>query len=357
MSGCRFYAGYTITPASEIMEIMARRMPQVGGVFIQFEDEIASINAIIGASWAGLKAMTATSGPGFSLMQEGIGLAIMTETPIVIVDTMRAGPSTGIPTKSTQGDIMQSRWGSHGHYEIVTYAPSTIQEVYDVTIEAFNTSEKYRVPVIVTMDGLFTHLRESLVLRDVEEVTIVNRKTPKVPPEEYLPYKPDEDLVPPMANFGEGYYVFVEALAHNYKGYYDETSYCELVKRLSDKILKNVNDIVRSKSIFTEDAETLIVAYGAISRPVRAYVKMKRKQGEKFGLFRPLTIWPLDKSGLLKAAKKAKRVFVFEGNYGQLYLEVDRVLKDKEVYLIPWLKVGVPSIYEVEEAMNEWVKK
>ena len=218
-AGCRFFAGYPITPATEIAEHLSERMPEFGGIYVQMEDEIASMAAVIGASYAGLKSMTATSGPGFSLMQENIGLAVMTETPCVVVDIMRGGPSTGQPTLPGQQDVMQARWGSHGDYEIIALSPSSVQEMFTLTVEAFNLAETYRVPTMLLGDEIVAHMWEKVLIPSVENLKVNNRKKPKVSPEEYLPFKPEDDLVPPMACFGEGYHFHATGLTHNEHGY------------------------------------------------------------------------------------------------------------------------------------------
>jgi 2-oxoglutarate ferredoxin oxidoreductase subunit alpha len=237
-AGCRFFAGYPITPSTEVAERMAERLPEVGGIYIQMEDEIASIAAIIGASWAGVKAMTATSGPGFSLMMENIGLAVMFETPIVIVNVQRGAPSTGLPTLVGQGDMMQVRWGSHGHYEIIALVPWSAQECFDLTVRAFNLAERFRVPVFVMTDAEVGHLTEKVVIPPADQIPIVNRKRPTVPPEKFKTYEPDEDLVPPMPSAGEGYHVFAESLTHDERGYPVMTgeAHDKLVRRLIEKI-------------------------------------------------------------------------------------------------------------------------
>ncbi|MGQ4913309.1 MAG: 2-oxoacid:acceptor oxidoreductase subunit alpha [Candidatus Asgardarchaeia archaeon] len=339
IAGCRFFGGYPITPASEITERMSFRLPQVGGFFIQFEDEIASIMAVIGASYAGLKAMTATSGPGFSLMQESIGLAYMTEAPIVIVNVMRGGPSTGLPTAPSQADVMQVRWGTHGDHEIIALAPNSVQEMFDLTIEAFNYAEKYRIPTVLLADEILGHLREKLIIPSYHEIEkrIVNRKKPKVPPEEYLPFKPDpDDLVPPMANFGDGYRYYVTGLSHDERGYIvsDLESHGKLVKRLADKIKKNRKKIVRFEQSFIDDARIIVVSYGSESRSVYTAVQKARSKGIKVGLFRPITIWPFPDSELQKVSQDAKVVIVPEMNNVQLGLEVQRVV-DTKVHFLP----------------------
>lgn len=337
-AGCRFFAGYPITPATEIAEQMAYRLPRIGGRYIQMEDEIASCTAVVGASYSGVKAMTATSGPGFSLMNETIGLAAMTETPMVIVNVMRGGPSTGQPTEASQSDIMQAKWGSHGDYEIIALCPSSVQEMFDLTVQAFNLSEQFRVPAFVLADQIIGHMRERLVIPPEDELVIVNRKKPTVPPEEYLPFKPDEDLVPPMAVFGEGYHFYATGLTHDEKGYpvMTDEAQLKLVPRLNDKIRLNAHKITQSTTIETEDAEILLVAYGGEARTAMRAVKDARKDGMKLGLFRPISIWPFPREHLKAAAVNAQHVLVAELNYGQLVGEVERVIRHEvPVHLIP----------------------
>ena len=342
-AGCRFFAGYPITPASEIMEHMAKRMPQVGGIYVQMEDEIASMAAVIGASWAGLKAMTATSGPGFSLMQENIGLAAMTETPCVIVNVMRAGPSTGQPTNMGQQDIMQARWGSHGDYELIALAPASVQEMFDFTIDAFNYAERYRCPVVVLADGAIGHMREKLVIPEPEEIEkkLVGRKKPRKKPGEFAPFMPDpEDLVPPMACFGEGYRVYATGLTHDEFGRIrtsDPEDHFRLVSRLCRKIRENADKIARYEGLWLEDADILVVAYGITSRPAREAVLRARKEGIRAGLFRPITIWPFPSGALEEAGERARRVIVAECNYGQLVGEVERLVGRGKVRFLPKL--------------------
>lgn len=330
-AGCKFFGGYPITPASEITERMAYRLPQVGGFFVQFEDEIASIMAVIGASYTGLKAMTATSGPGFSLMQESIGLAFMTEAPLVIVNIMRGGPSTGVPTAPSQSDVMQVRWGTHGDHEIIALVPNSVQEMFDLTIEAFNLAERYRTPTVLLADEILGHLRERLVIPHLDEISkrIINRKKPTVPPEEYLPFKPDpDDLVPPMANFGDGYRVYITGLSHDERGYIisDVEHHGKLVKRLCDKIRKNKKKIIKYEEIMTEDADILLVSYGSESRSAISAVMNARKQGIKVGLFRLITVWPFPDEKLKELSENVKSIIVPEMNYTQLGLEVQRAI-------------------------------
>ncbi len=350
-AGLKVYVGYPITPSSDLFEYLTEHLPERGGIFLQAEDEIASINALVGAALAGAKAMTATSGPGLSLMAEGIGFASMVEAPLVIVNDMRAGPSTGIATQVGQGDIMQARWSSHGPYSVVSYAPFSAQEAFDYTVKAFNTAVALRVPVIVLMDATLAHTREKVVIREPPELEVVDFKKPKVPPEKYKPYEPDpEDLVPPMAFFGEGYYTLAESLSHDEKGYYntDPEVYRKLVERLLEKVERNKHKILASKSYYTEDAEVLFVAIGSVARSVLALVRDLRQQGVKAGLFRPISIWPMDEDALIKASQRAKKIVVVELNQGQLVNLVELALWRKrrsgiEVLSLPMIIPETPS--------------
>jgi 2-oxoglutarate ferredoxin oxidoreductase subunit alpha len=325
-AGCRFFAGYPITPSTEIAEWIARRIPLFGGIYIQMEDEIASITALIGASCGGVKSMTATSGPGYSLMVEGIGLAVMLEVPCVIVNVQRGAPSTGLPTLVGQGDVMQARWGSHGDYEIIALSPNSCQEMFDLTIKAFNLSEKYRVPVTILADEAVGHLREKVVIPPQEEIKIINREKPKVPPEEYWPYVPNENLVPPMAIAGEGYYVHMTGLTHDERGYPNITgeAHEKLVRRLIDKIQKNKKDIIEYEEIMIDDAEIVVVSFGITARAALRAVKEARKKGIKAGLFRLITIWPFPEERIAEISKKIEKFVVAEINQGQVRREVER---------------------------------
>ena len=354
-AGCRFFAGYPITPATEIAEHLSERMPEVGGIYIQMEDEIASIAAVIGASYAGLKAMTATSGPGFSLMQENIGLAVMTEAPCVVVDVMRGGPSTGQPTLPGQQDVMQAKWGSHGDYEIIALAPSSVQEMFDLTIEAFNLSETYRVPTFLLADEVVAHMWEKAVIPTAERIRIVNRKRPNVSPEEYMPFMPGDDLVPPMACFGEGYSFHATGLTHDEHGY-PQTQSSEvqqrLVKRLCDKIRKNADKIIRVEEIMLEDAEVAVVAYGIVARAALSAVRKAREEGIKAGLLRPITLWPFPENHVSKIAKQAKNIVVPEMNCGQLVREVQRSAKETSVVFLSKLGEDPHTPMEILEAIR-----
>ncbi|MEM0007071.1 MAG: 2-oxoacid:acceptor oxidoreductase subunit alpha [Candidatus Bathyarchaeia archaeon] len=358
-AGCRFFAGYPITPATEIAEHIAARMPKVGGIYIQMEDEIASIAAVIGASYAGLKAMTATSGPGFSLMQENIGLAAMTEAPCVIVDVMRGGPSTGQPTLPGQQDVMQAKWGSHGDYEIIALAPSSVQEMFDLTIEAFNMAETYRVPTLVMADEVVAHMWEKVVIPPAEEIRIVNRKKPNTSPDKYMPFMPDDDLVPPMACFGEGFRFHATGLTHDEYGYPRTQSsevQMRLVQRLCDKIRKNADKIIRVEEQLLDDAEIVVFAYGIVARAALSAVRKARQQGIKAGLLRPITLWPFPEKQVAKAAEKAKAIIVPEMNCGQMVKEVERAAKGTPVYHISKLGEEPHTPMEILEFIRRYCK-
>lgn len=327
-AGMRFFAGYPITPSTEIAEISAAKLPRIGGRFIQMEDEIASISAIIGASLAGKKAMTATSGPGFSLKQEGIGYAIIAEVPCVIVNVQRGGPSTGLPTSPAQGDIMQARWGTHGEHSIIALYPSTVREIFDTTIRAFNLAEKYRTPVILLMDEVIAHMREAVELPDKDEIEIYNRKKPTVSPEEYKPYRVLEgDIVPEMANIGEGYRYHVTGLIHDESGAptNDNKIAEKQILRIVNKIESNLDDIVNYEEYRLDDAEEAIIAFGATARSAKSAIDILRDKGRKIGLFKPITIWPSPKKQILELAKKMNKIMVVEMNMGQYQQEVERI--------------------------------
>ena len=326
-AGCRFFAGYPITPATEIAECMSVRLPAVNGTFIQMEDEIASMGAIIGASLAGAKSMTATSGPGFSLMQENLGYAIMAEIPCVVVNVMRGGPSTGLPTMPSQGDVMQARWGTHGDHPIIVLAASTVRECYDFTIRAFNLSEEFRNPVILLLDEVVAHMREKVALPPEREVITMERPRPKVPPEWYLPYEDTPAGVPAMADFGEGYRYHVTGLAHDVRGFPterpDETG--PLMARLFRKISQRMADVHSGQFYETQDAEIVIIAYGSVARSARRAVRDLRKLGIKAGLLKLNTLWPFMRSAVESLFPVARVLVVPEMNMGQISREVKRV--------------------------------
>lgn len=327
VAGCRFYAGYPITPATEIMEIMARELPQTGGVFIQMEDEIASLGAVIGASLAGAKSMTATSGPGFSLMQEHIGFAYMAEVPCVIVDVMRAGPSTGLPTSPSQADVMQARWGTHGDHPTIALAPSSVYDCFELTIQAFNLSERYRTPVIVLMDEAVAHMREGVVLPAKSEIAIEESPRPTVPPEWYIPYGDPGTGVPPMSPFGEGYRYHVTGLYHDVRGYpttrKDEVD--PLIRRLFSKISKDFDRLQWFDSFDTEDALVTVIAYGCVARAALQAVRDAREKDLKVGLINLKILWPFMRHTVVQILEHSEKVLVPELNVGQISREVKRV--------------------------------
>lgn len=330
-AGARFFAGYPITPSTEIAEILAEKLPALGGKFIQMEDEIASMAAVIGASLAGLKSITATSGPGFSLKQENLGFAAITEVPCVVVNVQRYGPSTGIPTASAQGDIMQARWGTHGDHPVIALSPASVQESFSLTIQAFNLAERFRTPVILLADEVIGHMRERFVMPDSSEINVVNRKKPPAGLTKYYPYKPDDDGVPPMANFCEGFRYHVTGLVHDESG--SPTTKADqaerLIKRLTSKITDHLDEITMTESLMTKDAEIIIVACGAVSRSARQAVKRARAAGIKAGLFRLITVWPFPAKEITELSRQARAIIVPEMNLGQLIGEVERAVRSE----------------------------
>lgn len=318
-AGCKFYGGYPITPSSEIAEYMSRRLPQVGGHYLQMEDEIGSIAAIIGASNAGVKSMTATSGPGFSLMMENIGLGVITETPCVIVNVQRAGPSTGIPTLIGQGDMMQARWGSHGDYEVIAFCPNSVQEMFDLTIRAFNMAEKYRTPTFLMADQVVAHMTSKLVVPPLEKIEVVNRKKPVKSDSNYLPFDFSQDY-PPMAVAGDGFHINVDSLTHDERGYpsLSNDDSRRMLDHLVGKIRNHMDDIVEVEHYLTEDADVIIVAYGSTSRSALRVVKEARQAGKRVGLLRLITAWPFPSKEIERLGASAKAMIVPEINYGQI---------------------------------------
>ena len=327
VAGCRFFAGYPITPASEIAEGLSVRLPQVDGTFIQMEDEIASMGAIIGASLAGAKSMTATSGPGFSLMQENLGYACIAEVPCVVVNVMRGGPSTGLPTNPAQGDVMQARWGTHGDHSIIVLSASSVLECFTMTVKAFNFSERYRTPVILLLDEVVAHMREKVILPKPSEVEVIDRVKPSVPPEWYLPYEDTSFGVPPMGIFGEGYRYHVTGLTHDIRGFptlrQDEIE--PFLTRLFRKISTHSDDIRLVEHFMTVDAEIVIIAYGCVARSARRAVLEARSQGLKVGMLKLITLWPFPRSYIELLVKAGKTLLVPEMNMGQVSREVKRV--------------------------------
>lgn len=329
MAGMRFYSGYPITPSTEIAELSAERLPRLGGKFIQMEDEIGGIAAAIGASLTGVKAMTATSGPGFSLKQENIGYAALAEIPLVIVNVQRGGPSTGLPTAPGQGDVMQAMWGTHGDHPVICLTPDSVKETFDLTVRAFNLAEKYRTPVILLTDEITGHMREKIEIPEVSEIEIFNRIRPEAG-SDYKAYRVEEgDIVPKMADFGAGYRYHVTGLMHDETGFPSNSTENaqKLMDRLMSKVSDHVDDIVDFEEFLMDDAEYMILAYGGTARTAKAVVKSLREEGVKVGLFRPITLWPFPEKKLLEYTGKIKDILVTELNYGQLKLEVERVVK------------------------------
>ncbi|NHJ12435.1 MAG: 2-oxoacid:acceptor oxidoreductase subunit alpha [Candidatus Thorarchaeota archaeon] len=344
-AGCRYFGGYPITPATEIAEWMSIRMPQVGGAYVQYEDEIASITSVIGASWTGAKAMTATSGPGVSLMLEAIGLAVMTETPLVLVNIMRGGPSTGQPTKGQQGDVMQPKWGSHGDYQIIALTPASVQEMFDQTVQAFNLAERFRTPVFVLADETVGHMRERLVIPDEKDLKIENRKLATGPPEEYLPFKPDDDLVPPMALLGSKYQFYATGLTHDERGYPSdkEDVQISLITRLNDKIIKNSDKIIDVEKFMLDDAKIAVIAYGTPSRSAKKAIRDAREEGIKAGMLRFKTVWPFPEKHVAELASEVNHIIVAEQNLGQMYYMVRSAASPTPVHLMP-KPAGMPQL-------------
>jgi 2-oxoglutarate ferredoxin oxidoreductase subunit alpha len=355
-AGCTFFAGYPITPATEIAEVLARRLPQVGGKFIQMEDEIASLAAVLGASVAGAKAMTATSGPGFSLMQENIGYGVMAEIPCVIVDVQRMGPSTGQPTRTSQGDVMQARWGTHGDHPIIALSPSSVRETFDLTIKAFSFSERYRIPVILLMEEIVGHMRERVALPDPAELEVQERIETQVPPEWYKPYEDFPTDVPAMAPFGQGYRYHITGLYHDERGYpTDRTDEIQpWLRRMQLKIERSLSDILLYKEDGIEDAETLVVAYGATARTARHAVEVARSHGRAVGFLKLHTIWPFAEEVVEHAAANVRRVVVPEMNQGQLVLEVERVAGRRKVHRVNRADGRMMRPTEILAIIEEW---
>jgi 2-oxoglutarate/2-oxoacid ferredoxin oxidoreductase subunit alpha len=338
-AGCRFYAGYPITPSSEIAEAMAVFLPPLGGIFVQMEDEIASMGAILGASLAGRKVMTASSGPGFSLMQEHIGYAAYTEIPCVIVDVMRAGPSTGMPTSPAQGDVMQARWGTHGDHPVIVLVPCSVAEVYEETVRAFNLSERFRTPVILLYDEVIGHVRERVTLPVADSLPIVERPRPECSPDAYRPYAAKGTGVPALADFGSGYRFHVTGLAHDERGYptQDGAAVARLQERLHAKLGDARDEIVSFETVEAEDADILVVAFGISARAARQAVRIARRRGQRLGLFRPRTLWPFPDRELRALAEGVGAVVAAEMNMGQMLHEVERCVGGR-VPVIPCLR-------------------
>lgn len=342
LAGCTFFAGYPITPATETQEAMANLMPRIGGTFVQMEDEIASISAVIGASWSGVRAMTNTSGPGYSLMQENIGYACMTETPCVIINVQRSGPSTGQPTEPSQGDLMQTRYGSHGDYEIIALAPNSVQECVNLTIRAFNLADEFRNPVVVLTDGEVGHMREKVEIPEYDEIQFAKRKEPEVGRDEYVPFRAvDDSLVPPMATFGSGFRTYVTGLTHDETGLPctdDADKHTQLVNRLVKKIARQRENLTMVEELYLDDAEVVIASYGIASRVALNAVRSLREQGVKAGYFRWIGIWPFPEEKVRMLGEKVGKIIIPEMNLGQIIHKVKEYVPDT------CQVVGIPSI-------------
>ncbi len=357
LAGCRFFAGYPITPATEAAEVMSQLLPRIGGAYVQMEDEIASMGAIIGASLAGVKSMTVTSGPGFSLMQENIGYAFMTETPCVVVNVQRSGPSTGQPTEPSQGDIMQAKWGSHGDYEVIALSPNSVQESLDLTIECFNLAEKYRNPVLLMTDGEVGHMREGITLPDHGKYEIIERARPSKEPGDYIPFLPESGKVPQLADFGSGYHTYYTGLTHKPSGLPstdDAEIHTQLITRLCEKISDDTEKLTRVEELYMDDAESVIVSYGITSRAAAYAVKMLRAEGKKVGYLRLITIWPFPDQVLRRIGESARRILVPEMNLGQIYYKVkEAVGYNAEVIKLPKIGGIMHSPQEIAAALKE----
>lgn len=354
-AGCKFVAGYPITPSTEVIERIALRFPLVGGVFIQMEDEIASSIAIQGAVWAGKKAMTVTSGPGFSLMMEHIGYAAITETPCVFINVQRSGPSTGLPTLPAQADMMQARWGSHGDYEVIAIVPNSPQECFDLTIRAFNLAEEYRVPVLVMMDECVGHMTEKVVIPEADQIDIVERKFTKKPPGEYKMFETNESMVPEMIKVGDGYRMHLTGLTHDERGYPAMSPKVQqkMLRRLVDKILLNEEKIRHIEEDEVEGADIVVISYGITSRVVLPAIKKAREDGLKVGHIRLLTVWPFPESYIRDLAKRVSGFVVPELNLGQIVHEVERCAAGHAVTrLVPHAGGAVHEPVDIYDAIK-----
>ena len=355
-AGMNFFAGYPITPATEIAELSSELLPKHGGHYMQMEDELASIAAVIGASSAGAKAMTATSGPGFSLMQENLGYGILAEMPLVIVDAMRQGPCQGVATVPAQGDIMQSRWGTHGDHPIIVLAPASVGEVYSETIRAFNLAEKLRTPVILLTDAMLAHMSERIRIPAAEEYEIAHRKRPAVSAADFVPYREDGTGVPPMASFGDGYRWYVSGIIHDETGFPSTNSPDNIsrqIRRLHEKLEKHNSAIESYEEFMTEDAELLIVAIGLVSRAAKDAIREIRAGGLKAGLLRPITLWPFPERRLAELCGKVRKVVVCEMNEGQLYHVVREMAGNTPVRLINQNNGVILSADTILDALRE----
>ena len=355
-AGCRFFAGYPITPSTEAAERIAERFPQVGGLFIQMEDELGSMAALVGASWGGSKSMTVTSGPGFSLMMENLGLAVMMETPCVVVNVQRGGPSTGLPTMVGQADVMQARWGSHGDYEIIALSPNSPQEAFDFTIKAFNLSEEYRVPVIVLMDECVGHMTERVEIPPAEKISLYPRRFTDSSPGTYWPYSTTKDLIPDMVKAGDGYRIHTTGLTHDEKGYpvMSAETQMKLVRRLVDKIRTNTEKIIDISETNVDGAEIIVISYGITSRVAQPAITQANKKGVKTGFIKLNTIWPFPERRIRELAGKIKAFVVPEINFGQIALEVERCAGGKaKTVVVPHAGGSIHQTDEIYKVIME----
>jgi 2-oxoglutarate ferredoxin oxidoreductase subunit alpha len=358
-AGCSFFAGYPITPSTEIAERMSERLPQVGGIYIQMEDELASMNAILGASWAGWKSMTCTSGPGFSLMMENLGLGVVLETPTVLVNIQRGGPSTGLPTLCGQADMMQAKWGSHGDYEIIALSPNSPQEIFDFTIKAFNLSEQFRLPVLVMSDESVGHMTEKVVIPHKHKIKLQERRYTKKEPGEYLPFEFGKDEIPDMVKAGDGYRIHVTGLTHDERGYPVINAEAQdwMVRHLIDKIKKNRHKIIELEELRMDDADVVIVSYGIASRVAYRGMELAREAGIKAGMLRLITTWPFCEEKIRELGERVKAFVVVEVNFGQMALEVERCAGGKApTYLLPHAGGDIHDPKDILEVIKEAAK-
>jgi 2-oxoglutarate ferredoxin oxidoreductase subunit alpha len=358
-AGCKFFAGYPITPSTEIAERVSRRFPLIGGVFIQMEDELASMAAILGASAGGVKSMTCTSGPGFSLMMENLGLGMMLEIPTVLVNVQRGGPSTGLPTLPGQADMMQARWGSHGDYEVIALAPDSPQESFEMVIHAFNLSEKYRMPVLVMTDECVGHMTEKVVIPPAEEIELVERRYTDKKPGEAWPFQENGDSIPPMLPVGKGYKFHITGLTHDHRGYpvISAEAQEKNVRHLVDKIKKNADDIIWLEEQDVDDAEVVVMAYGISSRVMQPAIAKARKAGMKVGQIKMVTVWPFPEKRVRELAGKVNAMIMVEMNYGQVYWEMERCAAGKcRSYLVGHAGGTVHDPADIYETIKEAIK-
>jgi 2-oxoglutarate ferredoxin oxidoreductase subunit alpha len=358
-AGCKFFAGYPITPSTEIAERVSRRFPLIGGVFIQMEDELASMAAILGASSGGVKAMSCTSGPGFSLMMENFGLGVMLETPCVLVNVQRGGPSTGLPTLPGQADMMQARWGSHGDYEVIALAPDSPQETFELAIHAFNLSETYRMPVLVMTDECVGHMTEKVVIPPPDEIELMERRYTDKKPGETWPYDEGEDGIAPLLPVGKGYKFHVTGLTHDHRGYpiINAEAQHQNVRHLIDKVTRHADDIIWLQEDEVDGAEIVVMAYGISSRVVQPAVAKARKEGLKVGLLKMVTVWPFCEKRVRELATQCKALIMVEMNFGQVFLEMDRCAAGKcRTYLVGHAGGTVHNPEDVYNTIKEAAK-